>query len=97
MSLLAYVRQLASVRILVLRQQRCEVPEGSYISSVRILVLRHGTAVHPASAYYYICVLILLYMCPHTTACVSSGMGEGRKAMSHQRYLYIYTYAPTQI
>ena len=63
-----------------------QVPEGSYISSVRILVLRHGTAVYPAPAYYYyICVLILLYMCANTTAYVSSGMDEGRKAMSHQR------------
>ncbi len=24
------------------------------------------------SSYYYSCVHILLYMCPHTTACVSS-------------------------
>ena len=30
-----------------------------------------GAALY-ASSYYYICVLILLYMCPHTTIYVSS-------------------------
>ena len=79
MSQLDNVRQVASVHILVLRQQRCEVPR-------QILVLRHGTDVYPVTAYYYyICVLILLYMCANTTAYVSSGMDEGRKVMTHQR------------
>ena len=25
------------------------------------------------SSYYYVCVLVLLYVCPHTTICVCSG------------------------
>ena len=31
-----------------------------------------GNITEYVSSYYYICVLILLYMCPHTTICVSS-------------------------
>ena len=36
---------------------------------VRLRHLLAGTAIY-VSSYYYICVLVLLYMCPHTTICV---------------------------
>ncbi len=43
---------------------------GRYVSYSR-------TAIHIASSCYYICVLMLLYLCPHTTAFVSSGEYNG--------------------
>ncbi len=41
------------------------------------------------SSYYYICVLILLYMCAHTTVCASVGKAAFAGARRRGQYLLL--------
>jgi hypothetical protein len=57
----------------------------AHVSAWRVLILLHFV-----STYYYICVLVLLHMCSHTTTYVSSGL----YLLSMHHHTITYTVCP---
>jgi hypothetical protein len=67
-------------------KQTCVRGMGRWTSASNLLLYICSSIY--VSSYYYICVLILLYMCPHTTIYVSSYYYICMKI--HQRRIYYY-------